>query len=157
MQKAFKITEIALILLSVVFLVAFYLQNSKGAFDLSNMAAIMASTNILDGLLGYAYLLCGIAVVALFLLTLRGLLKNPKALKQAGINLLLAVIVVVLSYVCASGTVVPVNIDPAPDASVFKMTDFFLIMCYILFAASLVLLIFGSPLSKLYIKAKTKK
>jgi len=144
MAKILKIVLYILMLISLVFLALFYSQNSAGTFDLSNMSAIMSSVTLVDGLLYWSYALCGISIVALIVLSVMGMVENPKTLKRAGVVLGLAVILIIVSYVFASGAEVPVNIDPAPTASVFKMTDFFLVMTYILFAGSVVALIAGA-------------
>lgn len=130
--------------LSVVFLVLFYMQNNAGSFALSNMGWIMSNITWVDGLLYWAYALCGIAVLALVALAIFGMVENPKTLKKAGVVVGLAVILVVVSYLLASGAEVPVNIEPAPSASTFKMTDFFLVMTYILSGVAVVALIAGA-------------
>jgi len=144
MAKVLKITLYGLLVLSLVFIVLFYMQNGSGAFALSNMGWIMSSVTWVDGLLYWSYALCGIAVAALVVLAIMGMVENPKALKKAGIVVGLAVVLVIVSYLLASGAEVPVNIEPAPTASTFKMTDFFLVMTYILSGVAVVALIAGA-------------
>jgi len=144
MSKALKITLYSLMALSVVFIVLFYSQNSQGAFELSNMSWIMSNITWVDGLLYWSYALCGIAVVALVILAIFGMIENPKTLKKAGIVVGLTVVLVVVSYLLASGAEVPVNIEPAPTASTFKMTDFFLTMTYILSGVAVIALVAGA-------------
>jgi len=144
MAKALKITLYSLLVLSLVFLVLFYMQNGTGAFALSNMAWIMDNFSWVDGLLYWAYALCAVAVLALIVLAVAAMVKNPKALKKAAVTVGLAVVLVVVSYLLASGAAVPVNIDPAPTAATFKLTDFFLVMTYILAAVSVLALVAGA-------------
>jgi len=144
MAKVLKITLYGLLVLSLVFIVLFYMQNGSGAFALSNMGWIMSNVTWVDGLLYWSYALCGIAVVALVVLAVMGMVENPKALRKAGIVVGLAVVLVIVSYLLASGAEVPVNIEPAPTASTFKMTDFFLVMTYILSGVAVVALIAGA-------------
>ncbi len=144
MSKFLKILLYVLFGISGLIVILFYTQNSTGAFALANINSIMASTTMVDGLMLWTYLLVGAAVVTLLGLSIASLINNPKALKRAGFTALIAVVIIGLSYVLASGDPIPVNIDEVPGDSTFKLTDAGLIITYLLFGASILLLLGGS-------------
>jgi hypothetical protein len=68
---------------------------------------------------------------------------NRKALKRTGLLLVLTIVLVVVSYVLASGDPVAVNLATEPTAGELKMTDTLLILTYLLMAGSFIALIWG--------------
>ncbi|MBR2947109.1 MAG: hypothetical protein IKC17_00770 [Bacteroidales bacterium] len=144
MSKFLKILMISLLTLSVVVLAVFYVQNSTGIYALSNLSAAISSTNMLDGLLGWTYLLLFAAIILVILLSVINMVGNRKALKKTGFLLLLTIVLVVVSYILASGEPVAVNIATPPTAGELKMTDTLLNLTYFLLGGSFVALIWGS-------------
>lgn len=140
---------ISLLILSVGVIAVFYVQNSSGLFALSNLSGALSSTNMLDVLLGWSYILLFAAILILVILSVINMAGNPKALKKTGLLLILTVALVVISYVLASGEPVAVNIATPPTAGMLKMTDTLLILTYILLAGSFVAMAWGS-LRKLF-------
>lgn len=142
--KFTKVLLFVLLALCAVALIVFYVQNSTGFFALSNIAAVMATnTSMLDAMMLWAYLLVFVTVFLLLVFTVVGMVKNPKSLKKSGITVALAVVLIVVSYFLASGDPVDVNIAVPPSASTLKWTDTGLVLTYILFAVSVIALIFG--------------
>lgn len=143
MSKLLKILLIVLLALSGVAVVVFYVQNSSGLFALSNKAEAMASTNMLDMLLFWAYFLVFAAILLVVVLSVINMAGNRKSLKMTGIVVALAIVVVGASYLLASGDPVTANLAVAPTEGELKLTDTLLIMTYILMAGSLVALVWG--------------
>jgi TRAP-type C4-dicarboxylate transport system permease small subunit len=134
---------IALLILSAGAIVAFYIQNTTGIFALSNLSEAISSTNMLDGLLGWTYILLFAAIILVFVLSIINMAGNRKALKRTGLLLILTIVLVVVSYVLASGDPVAVNLATEPTAGELKMTDTLLILTYLLMAGSFIALIWG--------------
>jgi hypothetical protein len=143
MSKFLKILMIALLILSAGAIVAFYIQNTTGIFALSNLSEAISSTNMLDGLLGWTYILLFAAIILVFVLSIINMAGNRKALKRTGLLLILTIVLVVVSYVLASGDPVAVNLATEPTAGELKMTDTLLILTYLLMAGSFIALIWG--------------
>lgn len=99
---------------------------------------------MLDTYLVYAYILFGLAIVLAILLPLISMIQNPKSFKKVGLGILLATVVVGISYLAASGDSVSVNVTTPPTALTYKITDTGLIMVYILLAAAFVSIVAGS-------------
>lgn len=134
---------IALLILSAGAIVAFYIQNTTGIFALSNLSEAISSTNMLDGLLGWTYILLFAAIILVFVLSIINMAGNRKALKRTGLLLILTIVLIVVSYVLASGDPVAVNLATEPTAGELKMTDTLLILTYLLMAGSFIALIWG--------------
>ena len=143
MSKFLKILMIALLILSAGAIVAFYIQNTTGIFALSNLSEAISSTNMLDGLLGWTYILLFAAIILVFVLSIINMAGNRKALKRTGLLQILTIVLVVVSYVLASGDPVAVNLATEPTAGELKMTDTLLILTYLLMAGSFIALIWG--------------
>ncbi|MBQ5881706.1 MAG: hypothetical protein IIW70_02615 [Bacteroidales bacterium] len=143
MYKFLKILMIALLILSAGAIVAFYIQNTTGIFALSNLSEAISSTNMLDGLLGWTYILLFAAIILVFVLSIINMAGNRKALKRTGLLLILTIVLIVVSYVLASGDPVAVNLATEPTAGELKMTDTLLILTYLLMAGSFIALIWG--------------
>ncbi|MBQ5747502.1 MAG: hypothetical protein IIV83_01695 [Bacteroidales bacterium] len=143
MSKFLKILMIALLILSAGAIVAFYIQNTTGIFALSNLSEAISSTNMLDGLLGWTYILLFAAIILVFVLSIINMAGNRKALKRTGLLLILTIVLIVVSYVLASGDPVAVNLATEPTAGELKMTDTLLILTYLLMAGSFIALIWG--------------
>jgi TRAP-type C4-dicarboxylate transport system permease small subunit len=131
------------LILSAGAIVAFYIQNTTGIFALSNLSEAISSTNMLDGLLGWTYILLFAAIILVFVLSIINMAGNRKALKRTGLLLILTIVLVVVSYVLASGDPVAVNLATEPTAGELKMTDTLLILTYLLMAGSFIALIWG--------------
>ena len=134
---------ITLLVLSAGAIVAFYVQNTSGIFALSNLSEAISSTNMLDGLLGWTYILLFAAIILVFVLSIINMAGNRKALKRTGLLLILTIVLVVVSYVLASGDPVAVNLATEPTAGELKMTDTLLNLTYLLMAGSFIALIWG--------------
>lgn len=143
MSKFLKILMIALLILSAGAIVAFYIQNTTGIFALSNLSEAISSTNMLDGLLGWTYILLFAAIILVFVLSIINMAGNRKALKRTGLLLILTIVLIVVSYVLASGDPVAVNLATEPTAGELKMTDTLLILTYLLMVGSFIALIWG--------------
>ena len=143
MSKFLKILMIALLILSAGAIVAFYIQNTTGIFALSNLSEAISSTNMLDGLLGWTYILLFAAIILVFVLSIINMAGNRKALKRTGLLLILTIVLIVVSYVLASGDPVAVNLATEPTAGELKMTDTLLILTYLLMAGSFIAVSWG--------------
>lgn len=99
---------------------------------------------MLDTYIYYAYILFGLGVVLALILPLISMIQNPKSIKKMLFGLILAVVVVGISYLAASGNPVPVNLSTEPTAFTYKITDTGLIMVYILISVSIVSIVAGS-------------
>lgn len=143
MSKFLKILLYVLLGLSALVIVGFYVQSSSFNFGLSNMSAIMSNITMVDGIIWWTYLLLGVSIITLICLSVYTMINNAKSLKKTGIILGITVVLVLVSYLLASGSPVEVNVAEAPTPQTLKMTDTGLILTYILFGASIVLLIGG--------------
>lgn len=143
MSKFLKILLTVLLVLSVVGVIIFYVQNSTGLFALSNMAEALSTTNMLDVLLFWAYFLVFVALLLVIVLSIINMAGNRKSLIRTGIILLIAVVFVGVSYLLASGDPVVVNLATPPTHGQLKLTDTLLILTYILLGCALVALIWG--------------
>ena len=134
---------ITLLVLSVGVIAVFYVQNTSGIFALSNLSEAVSSTNMLDGLLGWTYILLFAAIILVIVLSVINMAGNPKALKRTGFVLILSIVLIVVSYVLASGDPVAANLATEPTAGELKMTDTLLILTYLLMAGSFIAVIWG--------------
>ena len=134
---------ITLLVLSVGVIAVFYVQNTSGIFALGNLSEAVSSTNMLDGLLGWTYILLFAAIILVIVLSVINMAGNPKALKRTGFVLILSIVLIVVSYVLASGDPVAANLATEPTAGELKMTDTLLILTYLLMAGSFIALIWG--------------
>ncbi len=143
MSKFAKILEYVLLAVGVVIIALFYVQNGSGQFALSNLADVLSSTTLVDGLLWWVYALIVLAIALILVLACVATFGNKKSLKSTGLVLLLAVVLVVASYFLASGNPVAVNVAEQPTEATFKLTDTILILTYILFVGVLASLLGG--------------
>ena len=143
MSKFLKILLSVLLVLSAVGVIVFYVQNSSGLFALSNIAEAMDTTNMLDVLLFWAYFLVFAALLLVIVLSIINMAGNRKSLIRTGIILAIAVVVVGVAYLLASGNPVVVNLATPPTPGQLKLTDTLLIMVYILLGSALAALIWG--------------
>lgn len=142
-MKFFKYLLYALLAVSAVLLVMFFVQGGDGEYALENLAAIQTSTTMVDGIIWWTYALVALAIVLVIVLSIWGLAKNPKSLKRAAIFLVLAIVICGGSYFLASGDIVAVNVDKVPSADTFKLTDTILNITYVLFAGAIISIIAG--------------
>lgn len=143
MSKFAKILEYVLLAVGVVIIALFYVNNGSGQFALSNLAEILSSITLVDGLLWWVYALIVLAIALILVLACVATFGNKKSLKSTGLILLLAVVLVVASYFLASGNPVAVNVAEQPSAATFKLTDTILILTYVLFVGVIVSLLGG--------------
>ncbi|MFA6770520.1 MAG: hypothetical protein WCR71_05040 [Bacteroidales bacterium] len=99
---------------------------------------------MLDTYLYYAYILFGLGIVLAIVLPLISMIQNPKSIKKMIFGIVLAAVVIGISYLAASGDPVPVNTTTEPTALTFKITDTGLILVYILLSVSFISIVAGS-------------
>ena len=131
-SKFTKILEICLLVISLIGLVVFF----------ANKA--LATTGMLDIVLFWAYALVIAAIVLVVVLSIINMAGNKKSLKKTGILLLIAVALIGVSYLLASGDPIAVNMEVQPTHATLKMTDTLLNLSYALVVIALLALVWGS-------------
>lgn len=144
MSKFTKILLYVLLIVSAVIIVLFYVQASSVNFGIGNIGNLLQSITMIDALIWATYVLIAITIIALVALSILGMVENPKTLKKTGFVVLLAAILIAISYFLASGDPIVVNIEKQPTTAMLKLTDTGLIMTYILFGVALISLCSGS-------------
>ena len=99
---------------------------------------------MLDIVLFWAYALVIAAIVLVVVLSIINMAGNKKSLKRTGFLLLIAVVLIGLSYLLASGDPIAVNMDVQPTHATLKMTDTLLNLSYALVVIALLALVWGS-------------
>lgn len=127
MSKFTKYLLYVLFAASLVFIIGFFVNQDA----------------MLDSFLYFAYILVAIALLAAFVLPMFTLLSNPKGLKKMLLFLLLAVVLIGLSYALASSDPLVVKIDIESSKNVLKLTDAGLILTYILSAFAFLSILLG--------------
>ena len=127
MTKFTKYLLYVLFAVSLVFIIGFFVNQDA----------------MLDSFLYYTYALVAIALVAAFILPMIKLFSNPKGLKKMLLFLLIAVVLIGVSYALASSEplVVKINIEASENA--LKLTDAGLILTYILSAFAFLAILLG--------------
>lgn len=127
MSKFTKYLLYILFAVSLVFIIGFFVNQDV----------------MLDSFLYYTYALVAIALVAAFILPMIKLFSNPKGLKKMLMFLLIAVVLIGVSYALASSEplVVKTNIEASENA--LKLTDAGLILTYILSAFAFLAILLG--------------
>ena len=127
MSKFTKYLLYVLFAVSLVFIIGFFVNQDA----------------MLDSFLYYTYALVAIALVAAFILPMIKLFSNPKGLKKMLMFLLIAVVLIGVSYALASSEplVVKINIEASENA--LKLTDAGLILTYILSAFAFLAILLG--------------
>ena len=127
MSKFTKYLLYILFAVSLVFIIGFFVNQDA----------------MLDSFLYYTYALVAIALVAAFILPMIKLFSNPKGLKKMLLLLLIAVVLIGVSYALASSEplVVKTNIEASENA--LKLTDAGLILTYILSAFAFLAILLG--------------
>ena len=144
-RKFTKILEICLLVISLIGLIAFFIYNGKsGMYTVGNLSEALATTGLLDMILFWSYALVVAALVLVIVLSLINMAGNKKSLKRTGITVLIAVVLIGLSYLFASGDPIAVNMAVQPSASTLKMTDTLLNLSYALVVIAILALIWGS-------------
>lgn len=144
-RKFTKILEICLLVISLIGLIAFLAFNAKtGLYTVNNLSEALATTNMLDFFLGWAYILVIAALVLVVVLSIINLAGNKKSLKKTGLVLIIAIVLVGVSYLLASGDPVAVNIDVQPSHATLKMTDTLLNLSFALVILTILALVWGS-------------
>lgn len=127
MSKITKYLLYILFAVSLVFIIGFFVNQDA----------------MLDSFLYYTYALVGIAIVAAVVLPMIKMFSNPKGLKKMLMFLILAVVLVGLSYVLASGDPLLVKVNVPTTENVLKLTDTGLILTYILAVVAFVAILSG--------------
>ena len=144
-SKFTKILEICLLVISLIGLVVFFANNaSTGLYTVANEAEALATTGMLDIVLFWAYALVIAAIVLVVVLSIINMAGNKKSLKKTGILLLIAVVLIGVSYLLASGDPIAVNMEVQPSHATLKMTDTLLNLSYALVVIALLALVWGS-------------
>ena len=127
MSKFTKYLLYILFAVSLVFIIGFFVNQDA----------------MLDSFLYYTYALVAIALVAAFILPMIKLFSNPKGLKKMLMFLLIAVVLIGVSYALASSEplVVKTNIEASENA--LKLTDAGIILTYILSAFAFLAILLG--------------
>ena len=127
MSKFTKYLLYILFAVSLVFIIGFFVNQDA----------------MLDSFLYYTYALVAIALVAAFILPMIKLFSNPKGLKKMLLFLLIAVVLIGVSYALASSEplVVKINIEASENA--LTLTDAGLILTYILSAFAFLAILLG--------------
>lgn len=143
--KFLKILLVCLLAISVIGLIVFFVQNSTtGIYAISNLADAMATKGSLDFLLVWGYVMVLAAILLVVIMSIINIAGNRKSLKRTGITLLIAVVLIGISYLLASGDPVTVNTATPPTKAVLKMTDTLLNLSYALVIIAVLALIWGS-------------
>ena len=129
-MKIWKYIEYVLLILSLIIFIVFFVVNPTST-----------ESPMLDGYLGWAYVLLGISLVLALGFPLLKAFKSKKGI--IGLLALIIGIVVVCGviYLIAPGNEIPVN--TVVDKSVFKFTDAALYLTYLFIAASAVAVVWG--------------
>ena len=123
----------------------FFVNNaSTGLYTVANEAEALATTGMLDVVLFWAYALVIAAIVLVVVLSIINMAGNKKSLKKTGILLLIAVVLIGVSYLLASGDPIAVNMEVQPTHATLKMTDTLLNLSYALVVIALLALVWGS-------------
>lgn len=142
--KFLRILLICLLAISVIGLIVFFVQSSSGIYAISNLAEAMATKGSLDFLLIWGYVMVLAAILLVVIMSIINIAGNRKSLKRTGITLLIAVVLIGISYLLASGDPVTVNTATPPTEAVLKMTDTLLNLSYALVVIAVLALIWGS-------------
>ncbi|MFA5849619.1 MAG: hypothetical protein WC833_07030 [Bacteroidales bacterium] len=127
MSKLLKYLLYILFAISIVFIIGFFVNQDA----------------MLDSLLYYTYVLVGISFLAIIILPMINLIKNPKGLKKMLMTLVVAVVFVGVAYLLSSGEPLMVKINVEASENVLKLTDTGLILTYILAAGAFLAIISG--------------
>ncbi len=126
--KAFKVVLWALLIVSLILAINFYLRIPKDA-----------SSSVLDITLGWAYILFGIGIALAVIFPLAKAFTSKKGILSLLIGLVVIVVIVGGAYLLAPGTPVETNAVQTPGS--LKLTDTALYVTYLLLALTLVTLI----------------
>lgn len=96
-----------------------------------------------DSILNFAYIMVGIAILAIIAGVVIGGISDPKSLVRLGIAVLAIAAVCFLVYLIAPGTPAQGLIMEQPSAALLKLTDTVLYLAYILAAAAVVAIVVG--------------
>lgn len=118
-SKISSFTMLVLFLLAICFILFFYLGNVMPGTEGTPVEEPM----ITDEFLTLTYVYFGIALFAVFAFSLFELLKSPKAAKGILIAIGFVVAVFVLSYLWASGNLIPGFTHPSNIKPTLKLVD----------------------------------
>ena len=132
LNKIFKWTMIALIVISVVLLVWGFMVGFNYKDNLP-----------VDVLLTWAYIMVGIAILAVIGVGLAiGLVNNPKGVVKLGIGLAAIAVICLVAYLIAPGAPA-LGMLQQPDAATLKLTDTILYLTYFAGILAIVAIIAG--------------
>ena len=142
-QKYAKIVKIALWVLLILSVVVLLWGTIKGY-----PATVAEDNGTVDPLLFWAYIVLGIALVAVIGVGLYvTATTNPKGLVKIGIAVVAAAVLFGLCYLLASGApAVGYSGAKLPSATELKMTDTILNLAYLVGGAAILSIIFGEVL-----------
>ena len=136
-NRTFKLGMIALIVISVVLCAWGFI----AGFESNNNLPV-------DVLLGWAYVMVGLAVLAVVGAGLWARIKvNPKSVVKLGIGLAILAVVCAVIYLIAPGKPA-MNLLTQPSANTLKLTDAILILTYISGILAIAAIIFGEVYAK---------
>lgn len=127
MSKFTKYLLYILFAVSLVFIIGFFVNQDA----------------MLDSFLYYTYVLVGVALLAAIILPMINLLSNPKGLKKMLMFLLIAVVLLGVSYALASSDPLVVKVNVEASESALKLTDAGLILTYILSVFAFLAILLG--------------
>ena len=117
LNKIFKWAMVALLLVSVVLLVMGF----AGGWKEGNV----------DALLGWTYIMVGLAIAAIVVVGLAvGAVNDPKSLVKLGIGIAAVAVVCLIAYLIAPGAPAVNLTTEQPSASMLKLTDTILYLTY---------------------------
>ena len=132
LNKIFKWTMIALIVISVVLLAWGFMVGFNYKDNLP-----------VDVLLTWAYIMVGIAILAVIGVGLAiGLVNNPKGVVKLGIGLAAIAVICLVAYLIAPGAPA-LGMLQQPDAATLKLTDTILYLTYFAGILAIVAIIAG--------------
>jgi hypothetical protein len=129
-NKTMKFVEILLLVISVV------------VFVLAMLLVKGIDSPMLDGYLGWTYILIAIALVFTLGFPLIGAFKNKKSLLKLILLIVAVVVVFGGAYLLAPGNAINVNTEAS--AGTFKFADAALYIVYLFVAAAFIALIWGA-------------
>lgn len=141
MSKIVKYLSYALLAISVVLVVAFYVEIGP----MSDAAIKSGESAMVPMLLNWALILLIACAVCAVIMPF--FFSSGKGIKGTLISVAVIVVLCGVSYLLASGDPVQANVNPEPTFNELKWTDTGLIMTCILFAGAVLAILSGSVMS----------
>ena len=141
MSKIIKYISYALLVISAIFIVIFYVQiGSMTQAEIESGASTMLSV-----VLNWAIIL--LVVCAICAVIMPFFFSTGKGIKNTLIKVAVIVVLFGISYLLASGSPVEANVNPAPTFAELKWTDTGLILTCILFVGAVLAILSGSVIN----------